>query len=65
MKTIYLGYHDMEMFVDRNENIHYKISFKCPHCKQADYAIKDDSKGKFIHECGDCGQIFMVDYENL
>lgn len=65
MKKIYLGYHDMEMFVDRNENIHYKISFKCPYCKQTDYAIKNDNKGKFIHECGDCGQIFIVDYENL
>lgn len=55
----------MKMFVDRKEKTHYKISFACPYCNKKYYNIKEESKGKFTHECDECGQIFVVDYDNL
>lgn len=65
MKTIYLGCYDMNMFVDRKEKTRYKISFSCPYCNKKYCNIKEESKGKFTHECDGCGQIFVVDYDNL
>lgn len=63
MKTIYLGFHDLEDVYNKKKGFFdYKIHFDCPYCGQHDTRIFESAKGKFIQVCEECGQTFKVEY---